>query len=81
MAQVETVLIKSEDNVDGVLINKSDFIEGEHELYSGAQIGGNTSMTKNQLKAELTRLEVEFPASANKKELQELLENSTKDGE
>ncbi|WDZ97973.1 hypothetical protein Herbaro_09390 [Herbaspirillum sp. WKF16] len=80
MSQVETVRIKaetSEDNPLGfIIINKSDFKDGEHELFvedpTGVTLKPNTV---EQIKAALAEKNIEIPAGVTlKADLQALLD-------
>jgi hypothetical protein len=71
-----TVKIKSSaaDNEHGyTVINESDFVEGEHELFDVTTSDGDKFMSVSDIRAALTEKGVEFDPKAKKPVLAALL--------
>lgn len=84
MSQVlETVKVKTNvpDNEQGYyLLNKSDFIEGQHELFVEGSDASNKpeDLTATQIKEQLKAKGIEFKGNASRTELLALLDASNK---
>lgn len=67
------------DNPEGFTeINKHDFDPKKHKLYEPPKPKEDTSLTVEELKAKLSELKVDFPATAKKEDLVKLLADNTK---
>ena len=73
METCPTVKVSSANEQGFIVINESDFVEGEHELFDPIDSEGVRVLTISQMREALTERGIEFDPRARKADLAALL--------